>query len=169
MKTGFPCVEILHRENPVLAQYWPCKGLQCNKPPTKKNMLAKKIQSNLEMQFLWTNWHLPGICLSCDSQFSQYHCWCWLWLYWSNLWHIAQTRLRRPTQRCILSNSCPVKNAQARLRNREMDKTKMRFVRIFVQCSNTIVLYPVGINIHFIYGRPQRLSLKGVFWPENIL
>ena len=95
------------------------------------------------LTLLWTNWHLPGICLSCDSQFSQYHCWCWLWLYWSNLWHIAQTRLRRPTQRYVLSNSCPVKNAQTWLRNCEMDKTKMRFVRIFVWCTNTTVLYPL--------------------------
>ena len=100
----------------------------------------EKIQSNLEMQFLWTNWHLPGICFSCDSQFSQYHCWRWLWLHWSNLWHISQTRLRSrekdctkigfvkllsskecsdtiekmreelPTQRCILSNFCLVTN-----------------------------------------------------------
>ena len=23
-------MEILHRENPVLALYWPCKGLQCD-------------------------------------------------------------------------------------------------------------------------------------------
>ena len=28
-KQVFPCVEILHREIPVLALYWPCKGLQC--------------------------------------------------------------------------------------------------------------------------------------------
>ena len=92
------------------------------------------------------NWHLPGICFSCDSQFSQYHCWCWLWLYWSNLWHIAQTRLRRPTQRYILSNSCPVKNAQTRLRNREKDKTKMRFVR-FLSGVHILLHYTLWVSI----------------------
>jgi hypothetical protein len=30
MKTGFPCVGKLHRENPVLALYWPCTGWQCD-------------------------------------------------------------------------------------------------------------------------------------------
>ena len=29
MKTGFSLCEKLHRENPVLALYWPCTGLQC--------------------------------------------------------------------------------------------------------------------------------------------
>ena len=29
MKTGFSLCCISHREYPVLAQYWPCTGLQC--------------------------------------------------------------------------------------------------------------------------------------------
>jgi hypothetical protein len=29
MKTGFSLCGKLHRENPVLALYWPCSGLQC--------------------------------------------------------------------------------------------------------------------------------------------
>ena len=29
MKTGFSLCGKLHRENPVLALYWPCTGLQC--------------------------------------------------------------------------------------------------------------------------------------------
>ena len=29
MKTGFSLCGKLHRENPVLALYWPCRGLQC--------------------------------------------------------------------------------------------------------------------------------------------
>ena len=30
MKTGFSLCGKLHRENPVLALYWPCRGLQCS-------------------------------------------------------------------------------------------------------------------------------------------
>ena len=31
MKKFFPCLGKVHRENPVLALYWPSKGLQCRK------------------------------------------------------------------------------------------------------------------------------------------
>ena len=35
-----PCWEKVHREIPVLALYWPCKGLQCVLNSTKKRMLG---------------------------------------------------------------------------------------------------------------------------------
>jgi hypothetical protein len=38
-------VEILHRENPVLALYWPCKGLQCGHPITM-TVVVKVIGAN---------------------------------------------------------------------------------------------------------------------------
>ena len=32
---GFPCLVFPHREKPVLALYWPCKGLQCTFNPQR--------------------------------------------------------------------------------------------------------------------------------------
>ena len=69
IKQGFPCENLLHRENPVLALYWPCTGLQCCMRPFLPCIWTLWLSGVLEsrMKSIFKSWFL-GIT--------------WLWLLW---------------------------------------------------------------------------------------
>ena len=62
MKTGFSLCGKLHRENPVLALYWPCRGLQCDLKP--KWLTSSSLSQSHLLQGV-------NICLEIYLQFLQ--------------------------------------------------------------------------------------------------
>ena len=52
MKTGFSLCGKLLRENPVLALYWPCTGLQCLDSHNLEEDPKKWLQEEPNMAFL---------------------------------------------------------------------------------------------------------------------
>jgi hypothetical protein len=55
MKTWFSLWELLHWENPVLALFWSCTGLQCMDENSKFFVLSNAFDQN-NQKVLWPTW-----------------------------------------------------------------------------------------------------------------